>query len=313
MALDAQAATLLEKVAQLDQPAFEDAGPERARAGMERAPSGGIFVEVASVEDRTIAGPGGDLLVRVYRPDVPAGAPVLVFFHGGGWVVGSVGTHDDTCRALTDAVGCVTVSVDYRLAPEHPYPAAPEDCYAGLVWAVEHAAELGADGTRVAVAGDSAGGNLAAAVALMSRDRGGPTLRHQLLIYPVTDFDDATASMEANAEGYFLTRRTMRWFYDCYAPEAAQRDEAYAAPLRAADVSGLASAAVVLAGYDPLFSEGAAYARRLQDAGVRTQVLEFPGQFHGFFGLTRFLDGGRHAQAMSAAALRLALEARPEA
>lgn len=314
MALDVQAARLLAKIAELGQPSFEEAGYGRARAGMEQAPLAGLPVEVGSVEDRSIPGPhgSGELPVRIYRPAATIGVPppLLVFFHGGGWVLGSLATHDDVCRALTAEVGCVTVSVGYRLAPEHPFPAGPEDCYAATAWAVAHAEELGVDGGRVAVAGDSAGGNLAAAVALMCRDRGGPRLAHQVLLYPVTDFDLDTPSMHANAEGYFLGRETMQWFYDLYTPDPAARQDGYAAPNRAPDVSGLAEATVVLAGYDPLHDEGLAYATRLQGAGVRTQVLEFPGQFHGFFQMTRFLDAAKHAQAMVSASLRVALAER---
>ena len=234
-----------------------------------------------------------------------------MYFHGGGWVVGSIETHDRICRALTMLAGVVTVSVDYRLAPEYPFPAASDDCCAATQWAIDNAAELGIDPARVAIGGDSAGGNLAAAVALMCRDAavngeacGQPAL--QVLIYPVTDFDRDTHSMIANAEGYLLTRDTMAWFDDHYCPPS-ERTNPYAAPLAVDDPSGAAPAFVIVAGHDPLRDEGVEYAQKLADAKVPTTLIEYPGQFHGFFGMTRFLDQAHEAQELTARAMRRAL------
>ncbi len=314
MTVDPQAQAVLDRMAALNLPSFREVGHLRARAGFDRQPPAGLPVEVGSTEDRTIPGPDGDELpIRIYRPTRARSEGVLLFFHGGGWVVGSVNSHDLVARALTEKAGCVTISVDYRLAPEHPFPAGPEDCYAATVWAVDRATELGIDPTKVAVAGDSAGGNLAAAVALMCRDRGGPALVHQALIYPVTDFDDSTGSMVANAEGYGLTRDTMAWFHDAYAPTAADRANPYAAPNRATDLSGLAPATVIVAGYDPLHDEGVAYAQKLQDAGVSTELMRYPGQFHGFFSMSKFIGEASRAQEQVASALRGAFNPRKNA
>jgi acetyl esterase len=242
-------------------------------------------VKIAEVADRKIPGPAGQLPVRIYRPEGKAPLPVLVYFHGGGWVIGSLETHDGTCRDLANRIGCVVVSVDYRLAPEARYPAAAEDCYAATKWVAENAHALGVDPARIGIGGDSAGGNLAAVVALMARDRSGPALRHQLLIYPVTDADFGRASYRENAEGFLLTTKAMEWFWGHYVPEPARRREAYAAPLRAQDVSGLPPAFVLTAEYDPLRDEGEAYAERLRQAGVPTRLQRYAGAIHGFFAM----------------------------
>jgi acetyl esterase len=267
------------------------------------------LAEVAKVEDRTVAGPdGNDIPVRIYWPlGGEAPLPLVVFFHGGGWVIGGIESHDATVRSLVSQSGFVFVSVDYRLAPEHRFPAAPEDCYAATVWAVENAASFGADPMRVAVAGDSAGGNLAAVVALMARDRSGPQLAFQLLIYPCTDMDaGAYPSHTDNANGYFLTAESMRWFYDHYAGDA-DRSHTYMAPIKEADLSGLPPALVITAEFDPLRDEGEAYAQRLRDAGVPAESVRYDGQIHGFFSMTSVIDRAKDAQAAAAAALRGAL------
>ena len=184
---------------------------------------GGEPESIVRIENRTVPGPAGQIPVRIYTPVGTAPFPVLVYFHGGGWVIGNLDTHDGICRSLANRVGCLVVSVDYRLAPEHRFPAAPEDCYAATRWLAEHAGSLGGDKGRIAVGGDSAGGNLAAVVALMARDRGGPKLAFQLLVYPATDTDFETRSYRENSEGYFLTRADMVWFWNHYAPRDEDR------------------------------------------------------------------------------------------
>jgi acetyl esterase len=261
---------------------------------------------VARVEDRRIPGPGGEIPLRIYTPEGDGPRPGIVFFHGGGWVIGNLDTHDGTARKLANASGCTVVSVDYRLAPEHRFPAAAEDCHAALAWTAAHAAELGLRADALAVAGDSAGGNLAAVTALMARERG-PALRFQLLVYPVTAPDFDTASYRENAEGYLLTRDTMRWFWDQYAPEPAQRRNPWAAPLVAADLSGLPPALVITAEYDPLRDEGEAYARRLREAGVRAELRRYDGMIHGFLSFADVVQQGKRAVEEAGATLRAAL------
>ncbi len=264
--------------------------------------------EVARTEDRTVPGPdGNEVPVRIYWPAGDGPFPVVVFFHGGGWVIGGIESHDGTVRSLVNKTGAVFVSVDYRLAPEHRFPAAPEDCYAATVWTVEHAAELNVDASRLAVAGDSAGGNLAAVVPLMARDRGGPAIAFQLLVYPCTDFDvEAYPSMSDNREGYFLTQDAMVFFYGHYV-EDADKTNPYAAPIKAESPAGLPPALVITAEFDPLRDEGEAYAARLREAGVPVTATRYDGQIHGFFSMTAMLPRAVDAQDEAAAALRTAL------
>lgn len=263
-------------------------------------------IAVAKVVDRTLPGPAGDVPVRIYTPDGRAPFPVLAFFHGGGFVIGSLDSHDNVCRELCAEAGCLVVSVDYRLAPEHPFPAAPEDCYAVTRWLAEHGAEIDADPTRIAVGGDSAGGNLAAVVALMARERRGPDLRHQLLVYPVTDHAFDTPSYSENAEGYMLTRDMMQWFWRHYLSDAAQGRDPLASPLRAKSLAGLPPATVITAEFDPLRDEGEAFAERLMASGVKTRLTRYDGVFHGFFSMADAIDRGRHAVQQAAQALRQA-------
>ena len=263
---------------------------------------------VDRVEDRRIPGPAGDVPVRIYWPDSPGPLPALVYVHGGGWVICDLDTYEAMCRITANRVGCVIVSVDYRLAPEHPFPAAAEDAYAAARWVAEHATELGADPRRVAIAGDSAGGNLAAVCALMARDRGGPDLVFQLLIYPVTDCSFDTASYRDNAEGYYLEAVTMRWYWRQYLGDGGDGSNPYASPLQAPDLSHLPPALIITAGYDPLRDEGEAYGRRLQEAGVDATVSRYETLFHGFFGFGRLLDAAVPANEEAFAALRAAFK-----
>ena len=264
---------------------------------------------VARVEERAIPGPDGrPLRLRVYTPEGQGAPwPLLVFFHGSGFVLCSLDTHDGMCRNLCAGAGCVVASVDYRLAPEHRFPTATEDCLTATRWCAAHAAAaLGADPSRMAVGGDSAGGNLAAVTALRIRDEGGPALRAQVLLYPVTDWHSpGTPSYAENAEGYGLTRATMEWFWGHYLGEpAAERGHPHAAPLRAANLSRLPPALVATAECDPLRDEGEAYAERLRAAGVPTAAFRWLGMNHGFLFWVGRVDRATAAMAEASSWLR---------
>jgi acetyl esterase len=236
------------------------------------------------VVDRSIEGPdGGEIPLRIYTPSGGGDAlPVLVLFHGGGFIAGSPDSHDGGARELCALARAIVVSVDYRLAPEHKFPAAAEDCHAALLWTAAHAAEFGGDATRLAITGDSAGGNLAAAVALMNRDRGGPRLALQALVYPVIDPACATASAMDNAEGYLLTTASMKWMWSLYVNDALDYENPYAAPIAASSLAGLPPALVITAEFDPLRDEGEAYGRALEAAGVPVTISRYDGMIHGF-------------------------------
>jgi acetyl esterase len=307
MPLDPQAQAVLDQMATLGLPAFDTLTPEQARRQMEltraAAPPG---EPVHQVEDRIIPGPEGEIPVRIYRPEGDGPLPALVYFHGGGWVIGNIQTHDAVARSLTNGAQCVVISVDYRLAPEHKFPAAAEDAYAATRWVAENAAAIGVDPARIAVGGDSAGGNLAAVVALMAKERGGPPLVYQMLIYPVTDFNLETASYQQNAEGYLLTKRSMIWFWNHYLRDESDARDPHASPLQAADLSGLPPALVITAEFDPLRDEGAAYAERLRQAGVPVVYSNYDGMIHGFFGMSLLLDKAKQAVGEACGALRSA-------
>ncbi len=305
MPLDPQTVDFLKLFEELGVPPFSELSPAEARSWFGRPVDLETQRPVDHVKDRTIAGPCGNLDVRVFRHGSETAQPLVVFFHGGGWVLGDLDSHDETCRHLCLDVGAVVVAVDYRLAPEAQFPAAVDDCIAGLIWAVSQAADLGADPGRVAVMGDSAGGNLAAVAALEARDRG-IELRHQVLLYPVTDTDFNRPSYVENAEGYLLTTPTMKWFWDHYAPEAEQRADWRAAPILA-DLAAVCPATVITAEFDPLRDEGAAYAKALEEAGVDTTYEMYPGMVHGFYGNHLLVDRARDAQLSIAATLRAAL------
>jgi acetyl esterase len=286
MTLNPAVANLLDMMAQAPQVDFTTASVADVRAAYDGSMAPMVPVQMAQVVDVSLALDGRAIGARLY---VPEGAgekpPLILFYHGGGWVIGNLDSHDNTCRALAKASGAAVLSVDYRLAPEHRYPAAPKDCFDALEWAAANAASLGVDGTRLAVAGDSAGGNLAAAVAIMARDRK-MALRHQCLIYPVADHDFNYPSYEANGGGeYFLSTEGMRWFWLHYLGGAASDEAPLATVLRTEDLSDLAPATVITAEYDPLRDEGMAYAEKMKAAGVSVDAATAPGMIHGFFSM----------------------------
>lgn len=312
MPLDPQAQQVLEQIAALGLPPNHLVSPSQARINMKSRPRA-AGPAVAKVEDRLIPGPGVDIPVRIYMPEGFGPFPILVWFHGGGWVVGDLETADPTARHLTVGANCIVISVDYRLAPETKFPGPADDCYAATVWAAQQATRLNGDPSRIAVGGDSAGGNLAAAVTLMARDRGGLSLDFQLLVYPVTARDFDMASYRQKAEGYGLTLDAMRWYWDHYLQHPTDASNPYATPLTAQNLKGLPPALVITAEYDPLCDEGEAYAKHLQAAGVPTTYSRYDGMIHGFFGMAAVLDKGKQAVAEACAALRQAFAAKSHA
>ena len=269
----------------------------------------GTGEQVNEVFERTIPGPACSLPIRVYRPAGDGPLPVLVYFFGGGWSLGTVDTCDGVCRCLTNAAGCVTVVASYRLAPEHKFPAAVEDCHAVARWVASHAAEIGADPARLAVGGDSSGGNLAAAVALLARERGEPPIVHQLLVYPNTDYLADTPSMREGTDPYLFNTTSVAWYWGMYLGSPADGANPLASPLRAADLAGLPPATVITAEYDPLRDEGEQYAQRLRSAGVPVELTRYDGMMHGFFTMTGVLDGAKAAVAHAASRLHEAFTA----
>jgi acetyl esterase len=282
MPVDPQIAVLLELGSKL--PPMHTLSVEAARAQYAARDFPGLRKpELAKVENRVIQGPGGDLAVRIYTPIGEGPFPLMVFFHGSGFVICSLDTHDGMCRNLCAGSGCVVVSVDYRLAPENKFPAAPDDCLAATRWAAANAASLGADAARLVVAGDSAGGNLATVTAMRIRDEGGPALAGQLLIYPVTDYlDSGMPSYTENAEGYGLGRDGMIWFWNHYLNDASEGAHPFVSPYRAASLEGLPPAYICTAQYDPLRDEGEYYARRLAESQVAVTLKRWHGVNHGF-------------------------------
>ncbi|HVA44125.1 MAG TPA: alpha/beta hydrolase [Acidimicrobiales bacterium] len=308
MPVDPQAQTFLDGLAQAGARSMAETSPEEMRAGYALLSALGLPVaEPPSTEDRFIPGPAGDIPVRIYRPQAEGTHPVVVFFHGGGFVIGGIGTHDPLCQQLSSRVPAVVVSVDYRLAPEHPFPAAVEDCWAATQWVAANAAGLGADPARLAVAGDSAGGNLAAVVAIRARDAGSPAVAYQLLIYPTTDATGSHPSIQENGQGYFLTAETMVWFQGHYLGPDGDRNHPDASPLFIEDLSGVAPAFIVTAEYDPLRDEGEAYGRRLEEAGVPTKVRRYDGMIHAFFQLDAVIPAAASAITDAVDGLRQAL------
>jgi len=305
MPLDPQAQAFLDQMEALNAPALNTLTPEDARKAFEMMAE---LLElkpepIAKSEDRMIPGPGGQIPVRIYTPEGNEPFPVLVFFHGGGFVIGSIELYDEFCRELANGAGCMVVSVDYRLAPEHKFPAAVEDCYAATEWVAENAKAIGGNPALIAVGGDSAGGNLSAVVAQMARDKGTPSLVFQLLIYPATDFVHETQSSRENTD-FFLTKDDMVWFGSLYLRSETDGSSPQASPLLAEDFSGLPPALVITAEFDPLRDEGEAYAERLSQAGVDAVCTRYEGMIHGFISLP--FEQGKKGRREAIAALRSA-------
>ena len=287
--LDLTVRLLLEAIERQGNPPLESFSPAEARrlAAESLEPVRGIAEPVRSVENQRIPGPDGEIPIRVYTPDTPAPRPAMVYFHGGGWVLCDLDTHDVICRAIARRAGAVVVAADYRLSPEYKFPAAVVDCYAATQWAAMNAERLGIDRNRISVGGDSAGGNLATVVSLKSRDENGPRIALQALVYPVTDLSSfATSSYQEFAEGYQLTRSEMEWFRDHYLASTKDALDPHASPLLARDLHGLPPALIITAECDPLRDEGEAYAKRLADAGVPVTCTRYPGMIHPFFSLS---------------------------
>jgi acetyl esterase len=287
--LDPNVRSLLEAFEAQGGPPIESLPPAEARQMVIAmfSQAGGTPEPVHSIENLLIPGPDGEIPIRVYSPATPAPRPALVYFHGGGWVVCDLDTHDVPCSAIARRAGAVVVSVDYRLAPEHKFPAAVTDSYAATVWVAANADRLGIDPRRISVGGDSAGGNLAAVVSLKSRDEKGPAIALQALVYPVTDLSSFnTGSYREFAEGYQLTKVEMEWFRDNYLSSAEDGRHPHASPLLARDLQGLPPALIITAECDPLRDEGEAYAKRLEDAGVPVTCTRYAGMIHPFFSLT---------------------------
>ena len=301
MPIDPLAQAWLDAAVALGHPPTHERTPEAVRATRVPGPRG---PEVHRVDDMEIAGPDGPIPVRIYWPSDAPALPILVWYHGGGWVVGTLDTIDATARRMCSLGECIVISVDYRLAPEHPYPAGRDDAYAAVVWAYQNAKRFGGDSSRIAVGGDSAGGNLATVVAQMIRDRAGIPLRYQVLVYPVTDAAMDTTSFRENRT-FGLTPEGMRWYWDLYAGEGVDRSDPYISPARG-NLEGLPPAYVVTAECDPLRDEGNAYASALRAAGVPVETECFAGQIHTFFANAHAFPEGMRAVETAARHLRAA-------
>jgi len=296
--LDPQVRALLEMMDAQGAPPLETQDPVEVRMSRIEPMKmlGGELEVLGRVENLSVVGPGGSIPVRIYAMDSGAVRPALVYFHGGGFVIGNLDTHDAVCRALAKESGAMVISVDYRLSPEHKFPAAVEDSHAVTMWVAANAERLGVNARRIAVGGDSAGGNLATVIAMRCRDAGGPVLASQVLLYPVTDFSSfETASHQELGEGYFLTRAAMEWFCGHYLSSSDLARHPEASPLLAPNLRALPPALVITAEFDPLRDEGEAYAKRLRQAGVPVTMNRYPGMIHGFVSMRGVLAGGRRA------------------
>ena len=292
--IDPQVKFVLEQLEAAGGPPLHTLTPEQARLAINLGPLTGPMGDVEKVENRTIPGGDGDIPIRIYTPKGEGPFPALVYFHGGGWVIGNVDTVDASCSQLASLAGCVVVSVDYRLAPEHPFPAAPLDAYFAANWISEHASRWNGDVSWLTVGGDSAGGNLAAAVALMSRENDGPKIASLIMLYPVTDMrkgaNQRYPSYNTNGQGYFLTELTMNLFGRLYFRNRSDAEHVYASPILADDVSKFPRTFIITAEYDPLRDEGEQYATKLQHAGVEVELFRANGLIHGFFNLFSMIN-----------------------
>ena len=304
---------IMDRYAKFSTPAVETLSPANAR----NLPTLKNAVEVMALEQPAkaapepalrishilIPGPAGDILARVYTPEGTSPLPVLVYFHGGGWVIANLDVYEPSCRALANAAGCIIVSVAYRQAPENKFPAAVDDAFAALQWVMKNTAKLGGDPKRVAVGGESAGGNRAAVTCLMARETGRQMPVAQLLVYPITNYAFDTPSYKEHADAKPLNAAMMRWFFKHYLRSEADGADPHVSPLRASDLSGLPTATIITAEIDPLCSEGEAYAKRLADAGVRVNTKRYEGVTHEFFGLAGVVDEAKEAVAYAARGL----------
>ncbi len=303
MPLDPVFAEMLKQMAEADGPAMKDMAPSEARMMYRVMQEALPRPDLPSVEDSSADG----VPIRIYRPTGERTA-CIVYFHGGGWVIGDLETHDGVCRQLAEASGMTVIAVDYRLAPEEPFPASIDDCYKATAWIAANGDTLNIDADKIAVAGDSAGGNLSTCVCLKARAEGGPHISFQLLVYPVTDTAMDTQSYVDNAEGFLLTKDTMTWFWDSYVgDDAASRSNPLASPMAENDLSGLPPACVITAEFDPLRDEGESYAERLKAAGVTVTIKRYDGMIHGFYGMTHLVEGAKDALALSVSELKSAL------
>lgn len=310
MTLHPQAQAVLDLLNAAPTP-LKDLPPAEARAAYDRfiVPRNFEPAPIGKVEDRMIPGGEGQQRARIYWPEGDqTSLPVFLFIHGGGFVIGSIESRDPQCRLICRDANCIVVSLDYRLAPEHPFPAAPEDCWAGLQWLASHAAGLGGDPDRIAVGGESAGGNLAAGLTLRARDAGAPKLCAQVLVYPVTDmfFEQNLPSYELLDEDYFLTREQMDWYYACYAPGISQTDDMLLSPCKAEDLSELPPAQIITAEFDPLRDDGKQYGERLAAAGVPVEYACMPGMIHGYWHYGKLIDAASEALTLNIDALKRA-------
>jgi len=297
MPLDLQTKFVLDQMAAAGIPPLETLPLEQARMA-QTLPQGKEPEPVGKVENRILPGPDGDIPVRIYYPkDVQTSYPGLVYYHGGGWVLGNLDSHDGICRALTNHANCVTISVDYRLAPENKFPAAVEDAYASVQYVYDHADEFQVDQSRIAIGGDSAGGNLAAVVAHLAKEKNTPAICYQVLLYPSTGagITPPTASRQENAEGYMLTSGMMDWFFKCYIEKEEDKNNPLVTPMFFEDFKDLPPAIVITAEFDPLRDEGEAYAKKLADAGVEVECIRYDGTIHGFASMAAVIDLGKDA------------------
>ena len=296
MSLDPQAQKFLQQIAQLNLPPLVTAEPSESRELLAKLKGKPLKAEpVASIQNCTITSQV-DIPIRMYTPRLDTQLPILIYLHGGGWVLGNLDGVDHICRSLANQADCIVVSVDYRLAPEHKFPAAVEDAYAVTNWVAKNAADINGDETRVAIAGDSAGGNIAAAVALMARDRGEPSLMYQVLIYPTTQYGFDTESYHKYGQGDFgLSKEEMIWFWHHYLADVADGQNAYASPLLANNLANLPPAYIITAEYDVLRDEAEAYSVKLQLAGVPVKLQRYHGMIHSFVGLSSVIDQGKSA------------------